>query len=62
MSAIRAYPLTDDFRNLLDDFKNFNKIAEHWETTQNIINLQKNKIFQNSPHTMQGKKLSFYKL
>jgi hypothetical protein len=43
MNAIRAYPLTDDFRNLLDDFKNFNKIAQHWETTQNIINLQ-NKI------------------
>ena len=41
MRAIRAYPLTDDFYNLLDDFSDFKKIAKNWETSQNIINLQK---------------------
>lgn len=41
MTAIRAYPLTDDFYNLLDDFSDFKKIAKNWETSQNIINLQK---------------------
>ena len=32
MRAIRAYPLTDDFYNLLDDFSDFKKIAKNWET------------------------------
>jgi hypothetical protein len=41
MSMIRAYPVTNDFKNLLDDFKDFKKIAENWETSQNIINLSK---------------------
>ena len=41
MRAIRAYPLTDDFYNLLDDFSDFKKIAKNWETSKNIINLQK---------------------
>ncbi|MDC3341405.1 sulfotransferase domain-containing protein [Candidatus Pelagibacter sp.] len=41
MRAIRAYPLTNDFYNLLDDFSDFKKIAKNWETSQNIINLQK---------------------
>jgi len=41
MRAIRAYPLTDDFYNLLDDFSDFKKISKNWETSQNIINLQK---------------------
>ena len=47
MTAIRAYPLTIDFYNLLDDFNNFKKIAENWERSQDIINLQKKiKIFK----------------
>ena len=47
MTAIRAYPLTIDFYNLLDDFNDFKKIAENWERSQNIINLQKKiKIFK----------------
>jgi len=41
MRAVRAYPLTDDFYNLLDDFSDFKKIAKNWETSQDIINLQK---------------------
>ena len=47
MTAIRAYPLTGDFYNLLDDFNDFKKIAENWERSQDIINLQKRiKIFK----------------
>jgi hypothetical protein len=47
MRAIRAYPLTDDFYNLLDDFSDFKKIAGNWERSQDIINLQKKiKIFK----------------
>ena len=47
MRAVRAYPLTDDFYNLLDDFSDFKKIAKNWETSQDIINLQKKiKIFK----------------
>ena len=46
INKIRAYPITDDFKNLLNDFKDFKKIAKNWETTQSIINLQKkNKVF-----------------
>ena len=41
MTKIRAYPLTDDFYHLLDDFSDFKKIAQNWERTQDIINLQK---------------------
>ena len=47
MTAIRAYPLTVDFYNLLNDFNDFKKIAENWERSQDIINLQKKiKIFK----------------
>lgn len=41
MNAIRSYPVIDDFKNILNDFKDFKKIAKNWETTQNIINLNK---------------------
>ena len=61
MTSIRAYPVTDDFKNLLDDYKDFKKIAQNWETTQNIINLQKkNKIFKNPPYTLQCRKFSIH--
>ena len=47
MTKIRAYPLTVDFNNLLDDFSDFKKIAQQWESSQDIINLQKKiKIFK----------------
>jgi hypothetical protein len=47
MSQIRAYPLMQDFYNLLDDFNDLNKIAKNWESSQNILNLQKKiKIFK----------------
>lgn len=41
MNTIRSYPVIDDFKDILDDFKDFKKIAENWETTQNVINLSK---------------------
>ena len=28
MTGIRAYPLTDDFKNLLDDFNDFKKMLK----------------------------------
>ena len=52
MTGIRAYPLTDDFKNLLDDYKDFKKIAQNWETTQNIINLQKKIRFLKTHHIL----------
>ena len=36
MSQIRAYPLMQDFYNLLDDFNDLNKIAKNWESSQNM--------------------------
>ena len=38
---IRSYPLTIDFENLIDDFKDFKKISQNWLISQKIINLQK---------------------
>ena len=52
MTSIRAYPLTDDFKNLLDDYKDFKKIAQNWETTQNIINLQRKIRFLKTHHIL----------
>ena len=52
MTSIRAYPVTDDFKNLLDDYKDFKKIAQNWETTQNIINLQKKIRFLKTHHIL----------
>ncbi len=47
MTKIRAYPLTIDFNNLLEDFSDFKKIAQQWEMSQEIINLQRKiKIFK----------------
>ena len=52
MTGIRAYPLTDDFKNLLDDFNDFKKIAQNWETTQNIINLERKIKFFKTHHIL----------
>ncbi len=52
MTGIRAYPLTDDFKNLLDDFNDFKKIAKNWETTQNIINLERKIKFFKTHHIL----------
>ena len=43
LTTIRSYPVIDDFKDILNDFKDFKKIAENWETTQNIINLNNKK-------------------
>ncbi len=52
MTKIRAYPLTDDFKNLLNDFSDIKLIAKNWEITQNIINLQKKIKFFKTHHVL----------
>ena len=46
INKIRAYPITDDFKNLLNDFKDFKKIEK--KLGNNSINYKftkKNKVF-----------------
>ena len=38
---IRAYPLTENFYNLLDNFNDFKQIAKNWELSQDVLNLDK---------------------
>ena len=53
LTTIRSYPVIDDFKDILNDFKDFKKIAENWETTQNIINLNKKiRFFKNSQFSL----------
>ena len=52
IKQIHAYPLTKDFYNLLDDFKNFEKIAENWRRSQDIINLENKIKFLKTHHIL----------
>ena len=52
IDRIRSYPLTLDFKNLLDDYNNFGKIAENWIISQRIINLNKKNIFLKTHHVL----------
>ena len=41
MKIIRSYPLTSDFVNLIDDYKNLDKISKNWVNSQRVINIDK---------------------
>tara|TARA_B110000003_G_scaffold45394_1_gene43213 strand:- start:1168 stop:2025 length:858 start_codon:yes stop_codon:yes gene_type:complete len=41
MDNIHAYPITENFYNLLNNFNDFKTIAKNWEISQDILNLDK---------------------